>query len=43
MRHRLIHGYGEVRLDRVWTVLRDDLVPLIALLEPILPKEGEGQ
>ncbi len=22
MRHRLIHGYGDVRLDLVWTVLR---------------------
>jgi uncharacterized protein with HEPN domain len=43
MRHRLIHGYGEVRLDRVWSVLRDDLRPLIALIEPLLPKEREGQ
>ena len=25
MRHRLIHRFGEVRLDRVWSVLRDDL------------------
>src|SRR5215471_931277 len=25
MRHRLIHGYGEVRLDLVWMVLRDRL------------------
>lgn len=43
MRHRLIHGYGEVRLDRVWSVLRDDLEPLIAVIEPLLPKEGEDQ
>jgi uncharacterized protein with HEPN domain len=43
MRHRLMHGYGEVRLDRVWSVLRDDLVQLIALLEPLLPEEGEGR
>src|SRR2546423_112647 len=27
MRHRLIHGYADVDLDRVWTVLRDDLDP----------------
>jgi uncharacterized protein with HEPN domain len=43
MRHRLIHGYGEVRLDRVWSVLRDDLEPLIAALEPLLPKDGEDR
>jgi uncharacterized protein with HEPN domain len=23
MRHRLIHGYGEVRLELVWMVLQD--------------------
>ena len=42
MRHRLIHGYSEVRLDRVWTVLCDDLSPLIATLEQLLPREGES-
>ena len=25
MRHRLIHGYGDVRLDLVWIVLRERL------------------
>ena len=25
MRHRLIHGYAEVRLDRVWMLLHDRL------------------
>jgi len=29
MRHRLIHGYGEVRLDLVWMVLHDRLGSLI--------------
>src|ERR1700745_554711 len=29
MRHRLIHGYAEVRLDLVWAVIRDRLDALI--------------
>lgn len=43
MRHRLIHGYGEVRLDRVWAVVRDDLSPLVAVLEKLVPGEDEAQ
>jgi uncharacterized protein with HEPN domain len=42
MRHRLIHGYGEVRLDLVWMVLRDHLDPLIAELGRLIPGESEG-
>jgi uncharacterized protein with HEPN domain len=42
MRHRLIHGYDDVHLDRVWIVLRDDLGPLIAVLEQLVPHEDEG-
>jgi len=42
MRHRLIHGYGEVRLDVVWTVLRDRLGPLITELARLVPDEREG-
>ena len=41
MRHRLIHGYGEVRLDLVWMVLRDRLGPLIAELARLIPDESE--
>ena len=40
MRHRLIHGYAEVRLDLVWTVAQERLGPLIAALEPLIPDEG---
>lgn len=40
MRHRLIHGYGEVRLDLVWMVVRDRIMPLIAALEPQVPADG---
>ncbi len=42
MRHRLIHGYGDVRLDLVWIVLRERLGPLIAELERLIPQESEG-
>jgi uncharacterized protein with HEPN domain len=41
MRHRLIHGYAEVRLDRVWMVLHDRLDSLIAILEPLVPGGDE--
>jgi uncharacterized protein with HEPN domain len=39
MRHRLIHGYGDVRLDLVWIVLCDRLPPLLAILEELAPRE----
>lgn len=39
MRHRLIHGYAEVRLDIVWAVVRDRLPPLILALDPLIPSE----
>jgi len=41
MRHRLIHGYGDVRLDVVWAVVRDHLDPLVAQLVQLIPEEGE--
>lgn len=41
MRHRLIHGYAEVRLDLVWVVLRDNLGALIAQLASLAPPENE--
>jgi uncharacterized protein with HEPN domain len=42
MRHRLIHGYGEVRLDLVWTVLRDRVAPLIAVLMALVPIDSDS-
>lgn len=36
MRNRLVHGYDTIRFDRVWSVLADDLPPLIAALETAL-------
>jgi uncharacterized protein with HEPN domain len=43
MRHRLIHGYGEVRLDLVWMVVRDRLGPLITKLVGLVPGESEEE
>ena len=36
MRNRLIHGYFDVDLDRVWDTVTDDLPPLLAQLEAAL-------
>ncbi len=40
MRHRLIDGYAEVRLDLVWMVAQERLGPLIAALEPLISEDG---
>jgi len=37
LRHRLIHDYGDVRLEIVWRVTRDNLPGLIDLLRPLIP------
>jgi uncharacterized protein with HEPN domain len=36
LRNRLIHGYDDVDLDILWTIVQDDLPPLIAELRHIL-------
>ena len=42
MRHRLIHGYAEVRLDVVWAVVKNRLPKLLETLEPLLPPDEDG-
>ncbi|WIM09159.1 HepT-like ribonuclease domain-containing protein [Enhydrobacter sp.] len=42
MRHRLIHGYSEVRLDIVWVVLSDRLDPLTAILPGLIPFDDDS-
>jgi uncharacterized protein with HEPN domain len=42
MRNRLIHAYFDVDLDRVWDTVTDDLPPLVAELQKILPPELTG-
>jgi uncharacterized protein with HEPN domain len=41
MRHRLIHGYGEVRFDLVWAVVREHVRPLLGQLERLVPQESD--
>jgi len=41
-RNRLIHGYAEVDLDVAWTIITDDLPPLINELEKLVFPETEG-
>jgi uncharacterized protein with HEPN domain len=36
LRNRLIHGYDEVDCDILWSILQNDLTPLVAQLESIL-------
>lgn len=37
MRHRLFHGYRDIRLDIVWFTVSDDLPALVAGIERYLP------
>jgi uncharacterized protein with HEPN domain len=39
MRHRLVHGYGIVSFEVVWTVATERLPSLIAALEKFTPPE----
>jgi uncharacterized protein with HEPN domain len=39
MRNRLVHGYFEVDLDRLWDTIADDFPAPAADLERILPAE----
>ena len=36
LRNRLIHGYDEVDFDILWTILQDDLPPLVFQLKRAL-------
>lgn len=42
MRHRLIHGYFDIDMDRVWDTVTNDLPPLITELEKIVASVGRG-
>ena len=39
MRNRLVHDYMRVDLSKVWHVVDEDLAPLIAAIEPLVPPE----
>ncbi len=40
-RNRLAHGYIDVDLDIIWTIVTKDLPPLIRELKRVLKQEGE--
>ena len=40
MRNRLVHGYFEVNLVRVWDTLHQDIPRLIAQLERLIPPDS---
>ena len=40
MRNRLVHGYDEIDLNRVWETVTADLPPLVRELEAILEAES---
>jgi uncharacterized protein with HEPN domain len=37
LRHRLVHDYTRVNITKVWDIVRQDVEPLIAALEPLVP------
>jgi uncharacterized protein with HEPN domain len=39
MRHRIVHDYMNVDEDVVWSVVEDDLRPLLGVLEITIPSE----
>ena len=41
MRNRLVHGYFNINLERVWKTARQDIPWLISQLEPLVPPEAE--
>ena len=41
LRHRLIHGYGDVRLDIVWSVVTETLPGLVATLRSLVPPDAD--
>ena len=41
MRHRLVHAYFEVDLEKVWTTVQTDIPPLIDAVEPLVPPEEQ--
>lgn len=43
MRNRLIHVYFSINLDILWKTIIEDLPPLIAELEKIIPPEEIGR
>jgi uncharacterized protein with HEPN domain len=41
LRHRLIHDYGDVRLDIIWRVTKETVPGLIDMLRPLIPPKTD--
>ena len=41
MRHRLVHGYFSINLERVWETARRDVPRLVSQLEALVPPEAD--
>lgn len=41
MRHRLVHGYFAIDMDRVWDTVTDDLPPLVVALESVMDEAAD--
>ena len=41
MRNRLVHGYFDINLKRIWETVQNDIPVLISRLEPHVPPEAE--
>ncbi len=39
LRNRLIHAYGAIDLDVVWSIIANDLPSLVTVLEQVIEKE----
>ena len=39
MRHRLVHEYFRIDLEKVWDAVQNDIPELIRLIEPLVPPE----
>ena len=37
-RNRLVHGYDQINLDRVWSIIQDSLPELVAAIDHILDR-----
>jgi uncharacterized protein with HEPN domain len=39
LRHRLVHDYPRIELPKIWAIVENQIPPLIAALEPLVPPE----
>lgn len=39
MRDRLVHNYGEVKIDLVWEVVKTNIPELLEYITPLLPRK----